>query len=167
MVGHPTLGAPVTTYTIEFVSVEWERFAEVLELSFAVLYEPFGLARPVDPSEKGADWMHPDRETHIAVAIAADGDLLGSARLLPEAGASERQVRQVAVFDRARGLGVGRALMLGLEAKAAEEGAADVWLNSRNTAYGFYTRLGYEAEGEEFISEVTGIPHRRMRKRLG
>ena len=56
--------------------------------------------------------------------------------------------------------------MLALEARAAEQGARETWLNSRNTAYRFYEALGYVLEGEEFVSEVTGIPHRAARKRL-
>ena len=66
-----------------------------------------------------------------------------------------------------RGQGVGAALMTALEHRAAQEGAAELWLNSRNTAYAFYERLGYISQGEEFVSELTGIPHRLMRKSLG
>jgi GNAT superfamily N-acetyltransferase len=156
----------VPGYTIEFVSPEWDRFDEVLELSFAVLYEPFGVAWPEEASA-AADWMHPAPGTHVAVAISSEHVLLGSARLLPAAGDRERQVRQVAVSPDARWLGVGSALMLALERKAAEEGAQETWLNSRNTAYGFYEVLGYRLEGDEFVSHVTGIPHRAARKRLG
>lgn len=153
-------------YAIEFVPLDWGRFDESLRLAFAVLYQPFGLAWPEEVS-KGADWMHPAPDTHVAVAIAEGGELLGSARLLPSAGDAERQVRQMAVSPEARRLGVGRALMLALESKASEEGARETWLNSRNTAYGFYEALGYVLEGEEFVSEVTGIVHRAARKRLG
>ena len=153
-------------YSVEFVQTSWERFGEVLDLSFAVLYEPFGVVRPLDSSEKGADWMHPAPGTHRAVAMGEHGELLGGARLLPTAGDAARQVRQVAVFDHVRRRGVGRALMRALEAKAAEEGARAVWLNARDTAYVFYERLGYVAEGDAFVSAVTGIVHRRMRKQL-
>lgn len=155
----------VPGYAVEFVAPDWDRFDEVIRLGFAVLYEPFGVPWPEERSE-GADWMHPAPGTRLAVAIADDGGLLGSARLLPSAGDNERQVRQVAVSPRARGLGVGKALMLALESKAADEGASEMWLNSRNTAYGFYEALGYALEGEEFVSEVTGIVHRAARKQL-
>jgi ribosomal protein S18 acetylase RimI-like enzyme len=154
----------VPGYAIEFVSPEWDRFDEVLHLAFAVLYRPFGVTWPDE--SVGADWLHPEAGTHLAVALSGAGDLLGSARLLPAAGDSSRQVRQVAVSPDARRTGVGRALMLALEARAAEEGATETWLNSRNSAYGFYESLGYTLEGEEFVSEVTGIPHRAARKQL-
>ena len=53
-----------------------------------------------------------------------------------------------------------------LEQLAAAQGATEVWLNSRHSAYGFYERLGYLAEGDEYDSELTGIRHRLMRKQL-
>jgi predicted GNAT family N-acyltransferase len=156
----------VDRFRIEFIPLDWERFDEVLRLSFGILYEPFGVSYPAEQS-KGADWMHPAPGTRIAVAIAPDGELLGSARLLPAEGDAERQIRQVAVFPHARGLGVGRALMLAVEECAVAEGASATWLNARDTAFGFYANLGYSFTGEVFVSETTGIPHRRARKQLG
>jgi ribosomal protein S18 acetylase RimI-like enzyme len=157
---------PAVRYDIEFVALNWSRFDETLRLAFAVLYQPFGLSWPEETS-RGADWMHPEHDTLVAVGIAGDGVLLGSARMLPSAGDVERQIRQVAVSPDARRLGVGRALMLALESRAAEEGARETWLNARDSAYRFYEALGYVLEGPEFVSEVTGIPHRAARKRLG
>jgi len=156
---------PVRRCSIEFITPQWERFDEVVRLGFAVLYEPFGLSWPEDPAAIAA--LAPEPGTHVAVALDSLGVLLGSARLLPEAGDTQRQVRQVAVSPDARRCGVGRALMLALEDRAAAEGAQATWLNARNTAYAFYESIGYELYGEEFISEVTGIPHRAARKRLG
>ena len=150
--------------SIEFVSLEWDRFGEILDLAFSVLYEPFGV-RWADEVARGADWMHPARGTLVAVARDDDG-LLGSGWLLPAQGDAQRQVRQLTVRPEVRRQGVGRALMLALEARAAEEGASETWLNSRNTAYGFYQSLGYRFEGDEFISGLTGIPHRAARKAL-
>jgi len=153
-------------FTVEFVAPDWERFEETLRLAFGVLYGPFGVSWPEEASE-GDDWLHPAPGTLVAVAIAIDGELLGSARLLPAAGDASRQIRQVAVFPHARRLGVGRALMRALETRAAEEGARETWLNARDSAYGFYEALGYELHGEGFVSELTGIPHRAARKPLG
>lgn len=157
---------------LEIVTHDWDRFDELLDLSYAELYGPFGVARD-------GHWYHPAHGSEFAVALAENdivaaaaadsaftGELLGSARLLPAAGEVSRQVRQVAVAPAARGTGVGRALMLALEEIAAREGASDLWLNARSSAYGFYERLGYVAEGDEFTSALTGILHRTMRKHL-
>jgi len=147
-------------FRIETVTHEWPRFAEVLDLYFDVLYGPFGV-------ERDFEWYHPANGSRFAIALGPQDELLGSARLLPEAGEEVRQVRQVVVSPAAQGLGVGRELMTTIESIAIEEGAAELWLNARHTAFGFYEALGWEFAGNPFISELTGIPHREMSKRLG
>jgi predicted GNAT family N-acyltransferase len=147
-------------FRIETVTHDWPRFAEVLDLYYDVLYGPFGVARDFE-------WYHPAHGSRFAIALGAHGELLGSARLLPQAGEEVRQVRQVVVSPAAQGLGVGRELMTTIERIAAEEEAHELWLNARHTAFGFYEALGWEFAGEPFISELTGIPHREMRKHLG
>lgn len=132
---------------------------DVAELLYGVLYEPYGVARD-------DDWLHSADGGVFAVARDGAGAVLGVARLLPAAADESRQLRQVAVAPVIRGTGIGRLLVAGLEEQAAAEGASEVWLNARDSAYGFYLALGYGFAGEEFVSELTGIPHRRMVKRL-
>lgn len=145
---------------IEIVAHDWPRFDEVLDLYYDVLYGPFGVDHEVE-------WYHPAHGSRFAIALDGDGALLGSARLLPTAGDAERQVRQVVVLPAAQGRGIGRALMEAIERIAAEENARVLWLNARSIAYGFYEALGWEFAGEEFASELTRVPHRLMRKRVG
>ena len=147
-------------FMLEVVTHDWDRFGEVLDLSYEVLYRDFGVPRE-------GDWYQPAYGSEFAVALGDGGVLLGTARLLPAAGDESRQVRQVAVSPDARVGGIGRALMGRLEAIAAGEGATELWLYARDNAWGFYERLGYTAEGEVFVSGLTGIPHRTMRKQLG
>jgi N-acetylglutamate synthase-like GNAT family acetyltransferase len=53
-----------------------------------------------------------------------------------------------------RGLGVGRALMTGLEARAARLGFRRIWVATERAA-GFYRRLGWEcAEGDTVLSKL-------------
>jgi predicted GNAT family N-acyltransferase len=142
---------------IEIVTHDWERFDEVLQLYYDVLYGPFGVARDFE-------WYHPAHGSTFAVALGEGDAFLGSARLLPAAGDAERQVRQVVVAPHAQGLGAGRALMTAIEREAAAQGARELWLNARHSAYGFYETVGWRFVGEEFVSELTGVPHRPMRK---
>lgn len=146
-------------FTIELVDESWERDAELAALLYEELYRDFGV--PLD-----AEWRHAEPGSVTVVALGYAGELLGSARLLPEAGDPSRQVRQVVVCRDTREAGIGRALMCALERTAAEQGANLVWLNARDTAIDFYLRLGYEPCGEPFVSELTGIPHIGMRKTL-
>lgn len=138
----------------------WTRFAEIQELYFSVLYREFGVPR-------GADWYHDANGSTFAVALDTSDRVIGAARLLPAPGDPLRQVRQVAVASDAHGNGLGRRLLLELEALAEEQGARELWLNSRDSAYGFYERIGFSKDGQEFESELTGIMHTCMRKRLG
>lgn len=147
------------TFRIEIVAHEWPRFGEVLDLYYATLYGPFGVARDVE-------WYHPAHGSRFAVALGPRGELLGSARLLPASGGGPRQVRQVVVAPDAQGQGVGRALMDAVESVARAEGVDELWLNARCTAYGFYEALEWEFASDEFVSELTGVAHRRMEKRL-
>lgn len=147
----------MSPFTIQLLA-EKDVDEAVYDLLYDVLYRDFG----VDPA---SDWRHLDADSTYAVATSAGGGLLGVARLMPAGDAPEsRQLRQLAVAHATRRSGVGRALVHALEHKAAEQGAREVWLNARESAFGFYERLGYEFDGEVFVSELTGIPHRRMRK---
>lgn len=141
------------------VEHSWPRFAEIQNLYYLVLYAGFGVPRD-------ADWYHDANGSVFAVALGPADEVLGAARLLPSPGDPARQVRQVAVAAQAHGAGLGRRLLLDLEELAVEQGACELWLNSRSSAYGFYERLGFDRDGEEFESELTGIMHTTMRKPL-
>jgi predicted GNAT family N-acyltransferase len=147
----------VSDFDIGLQTHSWVRFGELLDLSYEVLYRDFGV-----PLE--GDWYHPANGSTFAIALGSDGALLGTARLLPAPQDVSRQVRQVAVSPAAHGRGVGRALMHELERLALAEGAEETWLHARETAFGFYRRLDYVFSSELFVSELTGIPHRTMRK---
>ncbi len=72
------------------------------------------------------------------------------------------KLRAMAVDAGAQTRGIGRFLVAGLEAEARARGITRIVLHARITARGFYAKLGYIEEGDEFI-EVT-IPHVAMYK---
>ena len=88
--------------------------------------------------------------------------LIGTVTLRQEG--STMIMRQVAVDEKLRGIGIGRKLVEFAEINALRLGATEMVLHSRVSAQSFYERLGYRAEGEVFI-EVT-IPHIKMTKTL-
>jgi predicted GNAT family N-acyltransferase len=132
-------------------------YAEARDLRFRVLYEPLGLPRDLVEDTDGRGYEH-------LAAIAPGGGVVGYARLHLEGG--ESQAYQVAVDDAWRARGVGAALMRAVERRARAAGRDSVQLDARETAVGFYERLGYAAIGEPFLSARTGTPHRRMRRAL-
>jgi ribosomal protein S18 acetylase RimI-like enzyme len=93
-----------------------------------------------------------DRRSTVLIAEGEDGTPLGfiSLKVSTDAAGIERaHVADLAVTERARRRGVGRALMRAGEAWARDRGFAvlslDVWSINRR-ALEFYRRLGYEAE---------------------
>lgn len=135
---------------------------DVREHLYEILYRNYGVDEYFD------NWYHQDRGGEFLVKRDSEGAILGVVRLMPvyDNDPRSRQVRQVAVSPAARGLGVGRELMLTVEDLALEQGAEELWLESRGVAYGFYGKLGYVKAGEEFISKLTRLPHCLMKKRI-
>ena len=75
------------------------------------------------------------------------------------------KIGRVAVLPDYRGQGLGKALMVALEAMAQQAGLAQVRVNAQVSARGFYEKQGYVAEGETFLEAE--IVHVRMIKPLG
>lgn len=88
--------------------------------------------------------------------------VIGAALLIPDhPDPGVGKVTQVVVDPQRQGEGIGRRLMVTLESRAfGELGLREVFCHAQNTAMGFYTRLGWLIEGDEFIE--AGIPHHRM-----
>ncbi|MER7116075.1 GNAT family N-acetyltransferase [Saccharomonospora azurea] len=90
----------------------------------------------------------------LLVAVAADGDLVGTATLVEPGsvlaemcGDGEAELRMVAVAPHARGRGVGEALTRAALDLAAERGATRMVLCSLDimtTAHRLYERLGFQ-----------------------
>lgn len=77
----------------------------------------------------------------------------------PETGVGK--LMQMAVDPQRQGEGIGRRLVIELESRAfGELGLREVFCHAQNTAIGFYDRLGWRTDPEEF--EEAGIPHHRM-----
>ncbi len=102
-------------------------------------------------------------ETCAHFLARLDDQPVGTARMRQVSGYAKAE--RVAVCARARGHGVGRALMVALERHAAGEGLPVVVLNAQVPVRAFYERLGYQVDGQVFFE--AGIAHQRMRKVLG
>lgn len=135
---------------------------------FAVRTAVFVVEQSVPPS---IEYDAYDADAVHLLAVAADGEPLGTGRLLHGPAALAKtgsedvgSLGRLAVTASARGLGVGVALVRAIEAEAAGRGLTAVDLGAQTHALGFYERLGYTAYGPEFLD--AGIPHRSMRRPL-
>ena len=106
------------------------------------------------------EWDDDDPLCWHVLALGPNRDVVGTGRLDPAG-----KIGRVAVLPQYRGTGVGAVIVSRLVSLAAEQGLAQVYLNAQTTALRFYERLGFRAEGPEF--DEVGIPHRRMRQRIG
>ena len=91
-----------------------------------------------------------------AVAYDAEGQSIGTGRLLPDG-----HIGRMAVMKVARGTGVGGAILQALMQAARERGDSGVVLNAQTQAEGFYGQFGFVRHGDEF--DDAGIPHIEMR----
>ncbi|MGA0864071.1 MAG: GNAT family N-acetyltransferase [Ilumatobacteraceae bacterium] len=99
---------------------------------------------------------------HLAIG-GDDGPLATStwfSKACPERpGVEAVQLKGMAVDDHLQGSGLGARLVeVGLDL-ARSRGAAIIWARARDSALGFYERLGFEPAGPGFIDEPTGMPH--------
>lgn len=136
-----------------FGSAGWR---EMVALRTRVLRDPLGLSYSAAHLE--------EERTQVHLALRIDGALAGTLLLLRPDRSGAATLRQMAVAPAWSGQGFGRRLVLHGEGILHEAGARVVRLSARQTAIGFYERLGYKAEGP-FYREVT-LPHRLMRKTL-
>ncbi|WP_406418596.1 GNAT family N-acetyltransferase [Streptomyces sp. NBC_00873] len=153
--------APYTTRT----AVDESDLAACFQVRKEVFVGEQNVAEEIEYDAYDADAVH-------VIAVAADGAALGTGRLLHGAGVAAKtggdltvgSLGRLAVTSRARGLGVGAALVRAIEDAARGLGLAAVDLHAQTHALGFYERLGYVAYGPEFPD--AGIPHRAMRRSL-
>jgi predicted GNAT family N-acyltransferase len=137
---------------IEHGSLAYE---ESIALRYQVLRKPLGLS--YDPAELAGE----KDSFHLALR---KGAVLVACLVLKPLDERCIKMRQLAVRESSQGKGVGRELVNYAESFAKGRGYVEIVLHARETAQGFYWKLGYEAEGDSF-AEV-GLPHLFMRRML-
>ena len=105
------------------------------------------------------EWDEFDGVSVHALAQNAQGEAIGTGRLLPDG-----HIGRMAVRRDWRGRGVGGAILEFLIDCARRRGDRKLQLNAQTHAIGFYQRHGFVAQGEEFPD--AGIPHRQMIRTL-
>lgn len=128
-------------------------WATMKAVSRLVREEVFIQEQQISPEE---EWDDMDDVCLHAVAYDANGEVLGTARLLPDG-----HIGRMAVRAPGRGRGVGGALLRQLMHEAEGRGHGQVLLSAQIRAEKFYNRHGFVREGEEFLD--AGIPHVQMR----
>jgi len=132
-----------------------KEYQEVVRLRDEILRKPLGLRFTPDELEKEKENLH--------IAAFEDDQMLGCCMLVEEDLQTVR-LRQMAVLNDLQGKGIGRALMQFAENLARDRGYKKITMHARQNAIGFYEKMGYRKQGNEF-TEIT-IPHFVMEKEL-
>ena len=140
---------------LKIVDYGTDEYKDTIKLRNEILRKPLGLAFAEDELEKEKANMH--------MAAYEDERMLGCCMLVEE-GPQTVRLRQMAVVNDVQGKGIGRALMTFAENLARDRGYRKITMHARKNALGFYEKLGYKKNGEEFV-EIT-IPHYVMEKEL-
>ena len=130
-------------------------YQEALRLRHEIMRVPLGLSLYDEDLEAEKDQFH--FGLYLGGALTAVG-------VLQDQGQGVAYLRQIAVQPLFQGYGLGKQLLLHLEAFAQQRGFRRLTMHARSSAKGFYEKLGYRTQGAEFI-QVT-IPHQIMEKDL-
>ena len=130
-------------------------YARTVKLRDAVLRRPLGLTFDTGELTRESDSFH--------LACRQGRRIVACVVLTPQ-GRHTVRLRQMAMAEGCQRRGIGRWLVTYAEDFLWRRGYRQVELHARESAVGFYERLGYRTAGERFV-EVT-VPHFRMTKRL-
>jgi predicted GNAT family N-acyltransferase len=137
-------------------SAHWAADAESLT---AIRTEVFMQEQAVSSAD---EWDGLD-ESAIHFLLENDQQAIGCARLIKEAQGEQLQfhIGRVALRKMYRAQGLGHFLMQEIIAYCrALDRNANIYLHAQSSCQGFYTPLGFSAQGEEFID--AGIAHISM-----
>jgi GNAT superfamily N-acetyltransferase len=74
-------------------------------------------------------------------------------------GANAWRLRAMAVDPSLQGTGAGRQILQAGIERARASGATAVWAHARDSAVGFYERMGMVVVGDGFVDAATALPH--------
>ena len=94
---------------------------------------------------------------HEGIAIATSSWFMKECPEKPDVIAI--QLKGMAVADELQGAGLGALLIDAGLALAKERGATIAWARARDSAMGFYERLGFASTGDGFVDGPTAMPH--------
>ena len=103
------------------------------------------------------EWDGMDETSIHFIAETSDGDVIGTARLMPSG-----QIGRMAILISYRGHGIGRRMLEMAIQSAHRTGMKEVFLHAQSYALEFYLKAGFIPDGLEF--EEAGIPHRSMKR---
>ena len=134
-----------------------EEFSQYYQLRWQILRKPWQQMLGSEQDEHEKDAIH-------RMIIDEQANVLAVGRLEKSA-IQQGQIRFMAVDDKAQGQGYGQQIIYALEQQARQLGMTEICLNARQTALGFYEKLGYVNQGYSHTL-FDDVKHYRMIKKL-
>jgi GNAT superfamily N-acetyltransferase len=139
------------TYTVSQVAL-----ADIMQLRVAVLRKGTPATDCNYPEDHYPDVVH-FAIFHEGTAVATSSWFMKEC--LEKPGTTAIQLKGMAVAEELQRAGLGALLIDAGLALANERGAAIAWARARDSAMGFYGRLGFVSTGEGFVDGPTAMPH--------
>lgn len=107
------------------------------------------------PHKSIHDVMLPEDETATHFGAIDGDDLVGVASFFPDG--TKVRLRKLAIHPAYQGKGLGKELVMTAAIHLKAEGFSTLWCDARQSALGFYARLGFMLDPEVF--EKSGLPY--------
>ncbi len=130
-------------------------YEKMVSLRADILRKPLGLSFSADQLDKEKD--------DILIGAFDEEDMIGCC-ILTRVDNNTVKLGQMAVQNNLQGKGIGESIMNFAENLAVDKGYKKMIMHARDTAIGFYEKLGYNVVGDGFLE--VNIPHHRMEKEL-
>jgi N-acetylglutamate synthase-like GNAT family acetyltransferase len=130
-------------------------YEKMIHLRNEILRKPLGLTFSEEELAK--------EKSDILIGAYDEDELLGCC-LLTKVDDKCVKLRQMAVQKNQQGKGIGESILNYTENIARDKGFKKIMMHARDTAIGFYEKLGYTTVGDQFI-EVNTF-HHVMEKQL-
>lgn len=138
--------------TYKYISYTNEKFKEVIELRFDILFKPYGKINKYDYDELDNNSFH-------LVALYKN-EVIGYSRMTDTNG--KGKITNVAVNQEYIKRGIGVEMLRTQIKKAQEHNIKQLHLSARLDTVNFYTKVGFQCKGDTFLSEKSGLMLQEM-----
>ena len=142
---------------MQFTEIQWQSdlYRQEIELRLELLRIPLGLTFSDEQLSSEAADLH--------FGMLDEGRLIACAVIVPLSD-TVAKLRQMAVATEYQKKGIGASLIRSIESALLDRQFETIELHARDSATGFYEKLGYRKQGLQFI-EVS-LPHWKMTKSI-
>lgn len=145
-------GNIMNNITYQYIDHTNEKFKEVIDLRFDILFKPYSKISKYEYDE------FDDASFHLVALI--EEEVIGYSRMTKIS--DEGKITNVVVSPEYIKRGIGLKMMERHIFKAKENNIGHLYLNARVDTINFYKKIGFECEGNMFLSDKSGLMLQKM-----